>query len=608
MTSLTDQRLLQDYAEHRSEAAFAELVRRHVDLVYSAAVRMVCDGHLAEDVTQRVFMALARNAARLAGQPVLSGWLHRTARNLAAETVRADVRRRAREHEAAFMNNMHAAEPDALWEDIAPHLDSTLGELAEADRDAVLLRYFERKSAREMAQTLGISEDAAQRRVSRAVERLRDLFAKRGLTVGAGGLVVVLSAQAVQAAPAGLAAGIATAAAGTAGATGATVGLIKLITMTKLQTALIGAIAAGAVVAPLMMQRQAKLRRDNEFLSRQVAQLEAESRNLGKQIAQLKRAAAERSASPAEPAPATRAVDQPPPFQQVTSFLLAHQELPREQIEAYLQQNHRSLESLLAAFQVSHDLAYLREAATNSPSNPAVQFAVIANNLFPEEQRKWIDAFKASSPDNALAWYFSAAEYFKSKQPDQAIQELSQGTRRQFYDGYPVQSGQAVEEMYTSAGWPALAAKAGAPGTASSLGPYVNALKALANDTLQAQQQYAGQGDASSANSLAALGMQLGDQLRRTSGFIDQLVGIAIEKKILAQLDPAASYDFLGRPVSQVLTELDQQRQNTRQALQIRDQIRPTLNENELNNYWDREKLYGEMYAIQWLQSKYHQP
>ena len=173
MTSLTDQRLLQDYAEHRSEAAFAELVRRHVDLVYSAAVRMVCDGHLAEDVTQRVFMALARNAARLAGQPVLSGWLHRTARNLAAETVRADVRRRAREHEAAFMNNMHAAEPDALWEDIAPHLDSTLGELAEADRDAVLLRYFERKSAREMAQTLGISEDAAQRRVSRAVEQVK---------------------------------------------------------------------------------------------------------------------------------------------------------------------------------------------------------------------------------------------------------------------------------------------------------------------------------------------------------------------------------------------------------------------------------------------------
>ena len=206
--SLTDQQLLRDYAEHRSEAAFAELVRRHIDLIYSAAVRMVCDPHLAQDVTQRVFVALARQAGQLSDRAVLSGWLHRTARNIAAETVRADVRRRAREQEAAVMNDLLAAEPDSLWDHVAPHLDTALDELAEPDRDAVLLRYFERQSAREMAQTLGVSEDAAQRRVSREVERLRALFAKRGLSVGAGGLVVVISAHAVQAAPAGLAAAI----------------------------------------------------------------------------------------------------------------------------------------------------------------------------------------------------------------------------------------------------------------------------------------------------------------------------------------------------------------------------------------------------------------
>src|SRR6266705_588129 len=122
MKSLTDQQLLRDYTERRAEAAFAELVRRHVDLVYSAALRMVRDAHLAQDVTQGVFVALAQNSRGLKDRPVLSGWLHRTAQNLAANAVRSDVRRRAREQEAAAMNGLH--EPNAVWEHIAPHLDN----------------------------------------------------------------------------------------------------------------------------------------------------------------------------------------------------------------------------------------------------------------------------------------------------------------------------------------------------------------------------------------------------------------------------------------------------------------------------------------------------
>src|SRR5882724_2904455 len=127
MNSLTDQQLLLEYTGHRSEPAFAELVRRHVDFVYSAALRMVCDSHLAEDVTQCAFFALAKNAAQLTDRLVLSAWLHRTAHNIAAQTVRSDLRRRAREREAAAMNELH--EPDAVWEHIAPHLDNALGEL-----------------------------------------------------------------------------------------------------------------------------------------------------------------------------------------------------------------------------------------------------------------------------------------------------------------------------------------------------------------------------------------------------------------------------------------------------------------------------------------------
>jgi RNA polymerase sigma factor (sigma-70 family) len=242
---LTDQQLLRDYAEGASEAAFAEVVRRHLELVYSAALRMVRDAQLAEDVTQGVFMAVARNARPLSVRPVLSSWLHRTTQNLAANVVRSEVRRRAREQEAAAMNEVVAHESDAVWQHIAPHLDTALGELSEADRDALMLRYFERKSAQEMAEVLGVSDEAAQKRVSRAVERLRAFFAKRGVIVGASALVVVLSANAVQAAPVGLAVTISTTAiAGTTGVATATVATIKTVAMTTLQKVLISATQA----------------------------------------------------------------------------------------------------------------------------------------------------------------------------------------------------------------------------------------------------------------------------------------------------------------------------------------------------------------------------
>src|ERR1044071_8306163 len=165
MNDQSDAQLLCAYAESRSEAAFSELVRRHVDFVYSAARRMVCDPHLAEDVTQSVFMALAKSAGQLANRPVISGWLHRTTQNIAAQTVRTIERRRAREQEAAAMNELLSTARDTPWDQIAPHLDAALSELNEPDRDALLLRYFERKSAQEMAQTLGISDEAAQKRV-----------------------------------------------------------------------------------------------------------------------------------------------------------------------------------------------------------------------------------------------------------------------------------------------------------------------------------------------------------------------------------------------------------------------------------------------------------
>jgi RNA polymerase sigma factor (sigma-70 family) len=245
----TDQQLLRDYVVNRSEAAFNELARRHVDAVYSAALRLTRDESLAKDIAQGSFLALAQNAAALTAHPVLSGWLHCTTRNLAANAIRGEARRRAREQEAAAMNELLANESNAAWEHIAPYLDAALGELSEADRDALMLRYFERKSAQEMAQVLGVSDAAAQKRVSRAVERLREFLAKRGVTVGASGLVVVISANAVQAAPVGLVLTISTAAAlgGTTIAAITTATATKAIAMTVTQKVLIAAALFAAV-------------------------------------------------------------------------------------------------------------------------------------------------------------------------------------------------------------------------------------------------------------------------------------------------------------------------------------------------------------------------
>jgi RNA polymerase sigma factor (sigma-70 family) len=246
VNELTDQQLLRDYIEHRSEAAFAELTRRHLDLVHSAALRMVRDEHLARDVTQATFLALAQNAPSLMHRPVLSGWLHRTSRNLAAKIVRSDTRRRAREQEAVAMNNLHS-DSDASWEEIAPHLDAALGKLNDPDRDTLLMRYFERKSASEIARTFGISDEAAQKRASRALERLRNALLARGVKTGAGMLAALLPANAVQTPPIGLATTLAS-----AGALTGTVAAMNLATnagMSWITAKTVGAAIAAAITA-----------------------------------------------------------------------------------------------------------------------------------------------------------------------------------------------------------------------------------------------------------------------------------------------------------------------------------------------------------------------
>jgi RNA polymerase sigma factor (sigma-70 family) len=281
MTS--DNELLRSYAKTRSEEAFTELVRRHVNLVYSAALRQVGgDAHLAQDVAQTVFTELARKAASLSGCNSLTGWLYTNAYFAANKVARSEHRRRDREEQ--FMREpVHDNATAADWEKLRPALDLVMHELKESDREAVLLRYFENRPFAEVGAKLCVNENTARMRVERAVEKLRALLAKRGFTTGAA-LASVISANAVQTAPASLSGSLATVALSSAG-TGA-FSFFQSMNMAKLKLGL-GTLATAGVVAALVVQRHAQrtLRAENESLSGQVAQLKSGNEQLSNQIA-----------------------------------------------------------------------------------------------------------------------------------------------------------------------------------------------------------------------------------------------------------------------------------------------------------------------------------
>ncbi len=290
-----DAQLLRRYTEERAEPAFGELVARHIDLVFSAALRVVGgDRHLAQDVTQTVFADLARKAGNLPHDVVLAGWLYRHACFTAAKAVRAERRRQAREKTAMEMNALHDnTEPN--WEQIAPVLDEALNQLSASDRDAVVLRFLKRQDFRAVGSALGVGEDAAQKRVSRAVDKLRNFLRRRGVTLTATALGTTLASEAVVAAPAGLAVSVtATSLAGTASAgTGISATFMKFIAITKAKAGVAGALVIASVVAPLMVQHkaQARLRDQNEALREQTAQLaklQADNVQLSKLLAAAK--------------------------------------------------------------------------------------------------------------------------------------------------------------------------------------------------------------------------------------------------------------------------------------------------------------------------------
>jgi len=253
---MDDAQLLRSYAREGSEAAFGELVRRHLNVIYSAAFRQVGgDAQRAEEVVQDVFAAMARNANALAARPVLINWLYTATRYTAAKVVRGEYRRRAREREAHMMGQDGTPQPGgADWERVRPILDEAIGGLDEPDRSAVLLRFFQVKGFAEIGQMLGINEDAARKRVGRALEKLRKRLDRLGVSSTAAVLAVALTENAAGAAPAGLATSVTGKALATAASGSAAFGTISLMAnkasiMAVMGLALAGAIGIGGVGA-----------------------------------------------------------------------------------------------------------------------------------------------------------------------------------------------------------------------------------------------------------------------------------------------------------------------------------------------------------------------
>jgi RNA polymerase sigma factor (sigma-70 family) len=248
MQEFHDMELLRQYVRKNSEEAFAALVTRHVNMVYSAALRKTGNPAAAEEITQAVFVILAKKANRLLRHTALSGWLYQAARLTAANFLRTEIRRARREQEAYMQSLSHQTGPE-IWPQIMPLLEDAMGQLGEKDRNALALRFFEEKSFQEIGNAIGVSENAARKRTNYALEKLRTYFSRHGVNSTAGTIAEAISANSVHAAPAALAQ-TATAVAIAKGATASistltlAKGALKVMAWSKTKTAIVAGTTA----------------------------------------------------------------------------------------------------------------------------------------------------------------------------------------------------------------------------------------------------------------------------------------------------------------------------------------------------------------------------
>jgi RNA polymerase sigma factor (sigma-70 family) len=283
-TMSDDMTLVRDYAEHHSEQAFAALVSRYVNLVHSVALRQVRDPHLAEEVTQGVFILLARKASSLSPKTILAGWLCLTARHVSLDTLKI-LRRRFRREQLSHMQLPQNESDSSVWNELAPLLDEALHCLGQKEHDAVVLRFMDGKDLKQVGAAMGIGEDAARMRVNRGIEKLRLFFARKGVVLSAAALAGAVAANAVQAAPAGLAG--ATTAVAISGATitnAAVLTVTKTLVMTSFQKSVVvvavaligGAGIYEAYVAGQLHRQTVAMEQEQVAWTQQIQALQAE--------------------------------------------------------------------------------------------------------------------------------------------------------------------------------------------------------------------------------------------------------------------------------------------------------------------------------------------
>lgn len=587
-----------DFATTRSESAFAAVVKLHVQMVFATALRQLGDRGLAEEITQNVFLTLANEAGRLKWDRTLAGWLYRTTLNQSRQRLRAELRRQKRETMAAELAR-ETREGASTWAALGPMLDEALLELRESDRLAVILHFMEGRPFREVGQALGVGEDAARKRVNGVLETLLGWFRNRGFASSSGSLAAALGLETSAAASVALVPGIVSAYAALPVAAGSTsaLGLLYLMSSTQAKFAVAAFVLALGLATSYVIQS----RRHGRPVTT-AHPLEGASLSAGQSLE-------------ASPPP-----NSAPQFQRLSqargpaakSFMERINEgdmtltmLSPEAADAFIQRNKGTAESLLAAYRVTHDLAYLRRAATNFPGDPSVLFRVVAHDAFPENRRHWIEEFNKADPDNALGAYWAAQQHFKDKETAAAVEQLAEAGERPSFRDYVTEHMQALEEIYLANGRSPAEAKA--LGMSAVELPHLPAMGEMSKEIADLVAQYRNNGDDASAQSMARAGLQLADRIRMIQdggNVLGESLSLAMEDRILGQLDPARTYDFIEGDVPARLASNAARQSAIREDSRFIEGWFSQASETEIVSYFDRLKLYGETAAVSWLKNR----
>jgi hypothetical protein len=282
--------------------------------------------------------------------------------------------------------------------------------------------------------------------------------------------------------------------------------------------------------------------------------------------------------------------------------------LTAEQAESYLKANPRNAASLLAAYRTTGDPALLKEAMQKYPSDPQVAFEALFNkDASTEERRQWLDVLKQSAPENSLANYLSALDYFKAGQTDLAVQELEAASDKAQFQDYRLEAAQNDIEVYLAAGYSVADAKT--LGMAQVVLPQLQPLRNLARDyIIPLATSYQQTGDQASAQAASQMALNLAQRLEVPPGFlINQLVGMAIERTAFSAMDPNSPYGGPGQTVQDQINQLTDQRAALKELGQQFDTVKQTLSDQDWINYRDREMNFGEVAAMRWVVGKYGQ-